>query len=120
MIYSSIGYYALIFGLVTSIPIFFFSVKNFRNKEILDNKIINYFFIKLFLVIISFFGLVFSFVYSDFSNETVFNNSHTTKPLFYKISGTWGIMHEVYYLVVDINFVCVFIFVIFQQTAKKI
>ena len=31
-----------------------------------------------------------SFVLSDFSNETVFNNSHTTKPLFYKISGTWG------------------------------
>ena len=31
-----------------------------------------------------------SFVYSDFSNETVFNHSHTTKPLFYKISGSWG------------------------------
>ena len=31
-----------------------------------------------------------SFINSDFSNETVFNNSHTTKPLFYKISGTWG------------------------------
>ena len=31
-----------------------------------------------------------SFVNSDFSNETVFNYSHTTKPLFYKISGTWG------------------------------
>jgi cytochrome c-type biogenesis protein CcmF len=29
-------------------------------------------------------------VVSDFSNETVFNHSHTTKPLFYKISGTWG------------------------------
>jgi len=29
-------------------------------------------------------------VNSDFSNETVFNHSHTTKPLFYKISGTWG------------------------------
>ena len=42
------------------------------------------------MVIISFLGLVFSFIYSDFSNETVFNNSHTTKPLFYKISGTWG------------------------------
>ncbi len=42
------------------------------------------------LVVISFLGLVFSFIYSDFSNETVFNNSHTTKPLFYKISGTWG------------------------------
>ena len=32
----------------------------------------------------------FSFVVSDFSNETVFNHSHTTKPLFYKIAGTWG------------------------------
>jgi len=34
--------------------------------------------------------LILSFVLSDFSNETVFNNSHTTKPLFYKIAGTWG------------------------------
>jgi cytochrome c-type biogenesis protein CcmF len=33
---------------------------------------------------------VLSFVVSDFSNETVFNNSHTTKPIFYKIAGTWG------------------------------
>ena len=90
MIYSSVGYYALIFGLVTSAPISFFAIKNFRNKDVLDNSIINYSFIQFFLVIISFFGLVLSFVYSDFSNETVFNNSHTTKPLFYKISGTWG------------------------------
>ena len=35
-------------------------------------------------------GLVFSFIVSDFSNETVYNHSHSTKPLFYKISGTWG------------------------------
>ena len=34
--------------------------------------------------------MIISFVNSDFSNETVFNHSHTTKPLFYKISGTWG------------------------------
>ncbi len=90
MIYSSIGYYSLILGLVISFPVFFFSIKNFRNEEVLDYKIITFSFIQLFLVVISFFGLVFSFVYSDFSNETVFNNSHTTKPLFYKISGTWG------------------------------
>ena len=90
MLYSSVGYYALILGLSISFFIFFFSIKNFRNNEILDNKIINFSFLQLFLVIISFFGLVMSFVYSDFSNETVFNNSHTTKPLFYKIAGTWG------------------------------
>ena len=90
MFYSSLGYYSLLFGLITSLPIFFFSIKNLRNEEVLDYKIITFSFIQLFLVVVSFLGLVLSFVYSDFSNETVFNNSHTTKPLFYKISGTWG------------------------------
>ena len=90
MLYSLIGYYALVFGLIVSSLIFFFSIKNLRNNEVLDNKIINFSFLQLFLVIVSFFGLVLSFVYSDFSNETVYNNSHTTEPLFYKISGTWG------------------------------
>ena len=90
MLYSSIGHYALILGLLISFFIFFFSIKNFNDNQILDNKIINFSFLQLFLVLISFLGLILSFVYSDFSNETVFNNSHTTKPLFYKISGTWG------------------------------
>ena len=90
MLYSLIGHYSLILGLSVSSLIFFSSIKNFRNNEILDIKIINFSFLQLFLVIISFFALVLSFIYSDFSNETVFNNSHTTKPLFYKISGTWG------------------------------
>ncbi len=90
MIYSYIGYYALILGLVISLPIFFFSVKNFKNHELLDSKIISFSFIQLLLVVFSFLGLIVSFILSDFSNDTVFNNSHTTKPLFYKISGTWG------------------------------
>ncbi len=90
MLYSSLGYYALLLGFVSSLPIFFFSIKNFKDKKILDYKIITFSFIQLFLVFISFLGLIFSFIYSDFSNETVFNNSHTTKPLFYKIAGTWG------------------------------
>jgi cytochrome c-type biogenesis protein CcmF len=90
MIYSSIGYYSLIFGLCVSLPIFFFAIKNFKNNEVLDSKIIGFSFIQLILVVVSFLGLIISFVISDFSNETVYNNSHTTKPLFYKISGTWG------------------------------
>ena len=90
MFYSLIGYYALVLGLIVSFPIFFFSIKNLKNNEALDIKIISFSFIQLLLVLISFLGLVVSFIFSDFSNETVFNNSHTTKPLFYKISGTWG------------------------------
>jgi len=39
---------------------------------------------------ISFFILMYLHVISDFSVLNVFQNSHTTKPLLYKISGVWG------------------------------
>ena len=87
---SLIGFYSLVFSSSLSFLIIFFSIKNFRNSKILDKKIILLSFLQFFLVFISFLGLVTSFINSDFSNETVFNHSHTTKPLFYKISGTWG------------------------------
>ena len=87
---SFIGFYSLILGLGCSIFITFFSIKNFNNSVNFDYKILSFTFLQFFLVILSFSGLIFSFVNSDFANETVFNHSHTTKPLFYKISGTWG------------------------------
>ncbi len=90
MIYSLVGYYSLILGLFIGLSLFYFSYKNFNNSNTLDNKLLSFTFLQLLFVIISFLCLIFSFVVSDFSNETVFNNSHTTKPLFYKISGTWG------------------------------
>jgi len=88
---NQIGYYSLISGFFFSILIIPVSIKNFNDKnQIIDNKIFSISFFQFFFVLVSFFGLILSFVNSDFSNETVFNNSHTTKPLFYKISGTWG------------------------------
>jgi cytochrome c-type biogenesis protein CcmF len=38
----------------------------------------------------SFFLLIYLHVVSDFSVLNVFQNSHTTKPLFYKITAVWG------------------------------
>ena len=90
MIYSTIGYYSLFLGLFVSLLIVFFSVKNFQNSKIISANILSFTFLQFFLVVISFLCLIISFVFSDFSNETVFNNSHSTKPLFYKIAGTWG------------------------------
>ena len=91
MLANQIGYYSLISGFFFSILIIPVSIKNFNDKnQIIDNKIFSISFFQFFFVLVSFFGLILSFVNSDFSNETVFNNSHTTKPLFYKISGTWG------------------------------
>ena len=40
--------------------------------------------------IISFFSLMYAHIVSDFSVLNVFQNSHTTKPMLYKISGMWG------------------------------
>ena len=40
--------------------------------------------------LISFFSLMYSYIISDFSLLNVFQNSQTTKPLLYKISGVWG------------------------------
>jgi cytochrome c-type biogenesis protein CcmF len=90
LIYSTIGYYSLFLGLFVSLLIVFFSVKNFKNSKIISANILSFTFLQFFLVVISFLCLIISFVLSDFSNETVFNNSHSTKPLFYKIAGTWG------------------------------
>ena len=90
MLYSVIGYYSLILGLCVGLILIFFSVRNFNNSKSLDPKILSFTFLQFFFVVISFLSLVLSFIFSDFSNETVFNNSHTTKPLFYKIAGTWG------------------------------
>lgn len=87
---SLVGFYSLIFGFALSIIIIFFSIKNFRDSLIFDKKILSFTFLQFFFVVVSFFSLIISFINSDFSNETVFNHSHTTEPLFYKISGTWG------------------------------
>ncbi|HCZ49031.1 MAG TPA: heme lyase NrfEFG subunit NrfE, partial [Gammaproteobacteria bacterium] len=42
------------------------------------------------LVAIAFLALVHAYVTSDFSVVNVVNNSHSAKPLLYKISGAWG------------------------------
>ena len=91
MLANQVGYYSLILGLLLSVLLCGVSIKDFNNtnKQISQN-ILSLSFLQLVFVIVSFLSLIISFINSDFSNETVFNNSHTTKPLFYKISGTWG------------------------------
>src|SRR5215213_8056532 len=39
---------------------------------------------------LAFFTLMYAYVTSDFSVLAVAQNSHTAKPLIYKISGVWG------------------------------
>ena len=116
---SLIGYYSLIFGLGCSLIITYLSVINFRYAGSINKKIIFFVFLQFLMVVISFLGLIISFVNSDFSNETVFNHSHTTKPLFYKISGTWGNHEGSLLLWLLVLTLFIFLFILKSKEQKK-
>ena len=91
MIFNFIGNYSLLLSLITSLSLLVLILINIKSlDDKLDYKIKNLIFFQFFFVLVSFLSLIILFIISEFSNLTVYNNSHTTKPLFYKISGTWG------------------------------
>ena len=71
------------------------------------------------LVIICFFTLIAGFIVSDFSLITVYQNSHTLKPLFYKIAGTWGNHEGSLLLWVIILTIFSFLFLVFSRNHPK-
>ncbi len=83
---SLIGFASLVLAILFNAYLIF---SNFFIKN--NGKVFNLFIrTSSVLTIISFFSLMFAYVVSDFSNFNVFQNSHSEKPLIYKISGTWG------------------------------
>ena len=88
---GAIGNLALFFSALFNVLLIVYLVKRIKNNDFKNLKIINFFNDSIFfLLLISFIILVYCFVISDFSNVAVYKNSHTTKPLIYKISGAWG------------------------------
>ena len=88
---SKLGILFIIGTLFTSLSIIFFT---FKELKVIDNlipsKIYKFSLFQLFFSISSFFVLLLAYILSDFSLVNVYENSHSNKPLFYKISGTWG------------------------------
>ena len=89
---AELGFILLIFAFVLSAIHLFFSTKvcfiNFSEDNFFILRKIN--FSICLLLITSFLFLIISYVLSDFSVLNIYNNSHTNKPLLYKVSGTWG------------------------------
>ena len=65
----------------------YYDLKLSNNK--ISKKIYKFSFSQILFTFFSFITLIVVYVISDFSLINVYENSHTTKPLFYKISGTW-------------------------------
>ena len=80
-----LGNILLLLSLIFSISQFVFSKR--KNKLKFISLSVNGLLISSFL---SFVLLMYAHIISDFSLLNVYENSHTTKPLLYKISGVWG------------------------------
>ena len=116
MIVSKLGYYSLLLGLFISVFLLFYSLNLFKRKELkIIPNLLTLLSVQLFTVLLSFTSLIYSFLISDFSNETVYNNSHTTKPVFYKISGTWGNHEGSLLLWLLVLTLFIFLFVIYSK-----
>ena len=88
---SNIGNSLLSVNILLSIFIIYFSFQNLKDsKNLINRNIYNMCLIQSTSIIICFFTLIAGFIISDFSLINVYQNSHSLKPIFYKISGTWG------------------------------
>ena len=88
---SNIGNSLLSINILLSIFIIYFSFQNLKDsKNLINRNIYNMCLIQSTSIIICFFTLIAGFIISDFSLINVYQNSHSLKPIFYKISGTWG------------------------------
>ena len=88
---SNLGNILLFANVILSFSIIYNANKSLKTSSNLINKnIFQLSLIQSTLIIICFFTLIAAFIISDFSLVTVYQNSHSLKPLFYKIAGTWG------------------------------
>tara|TARA_B100000886_G_scaffold253570_1_gene179271 strand:+ start:4601 stop:6475 length:1875 start_codon:yes stop_codon:yes gene_type:complete len=117
---SNLGNFLLILNVFLSFGLIFYA---FRNLNLLGSTISkNIYQINLLQctsIIVCFFTLVSAFLVSDFSLASVYQNSHSLKPVFYKISGTWGNHEGSLLLWVIILIIFSFIFLIVNKKHPK-
>ncbi len=86
-----LGHFALILAFCVALvqcaaPLFGLATRDARLLKVADASAP----ILFGLIAFSFTALIYAHVVSDFSVANVFENSHSAKPLLYKISGVWG------------------------------
>ena len=117
---SNIGIGLLVLVLILS----FLTIYNASSDLKISNQSIKKSIYKLSLfqttfIILSFFALIIGFINSDFSLINVYENSHTAKPFFYKIAGTWGSHEGSLLLWVNILVIFSYLFLVFNHNHNK-
>jgi len=117
---SNLGNILLFGSIFITLSIIYFAYQNIKEKNILIMKNLVYLsFFQITFIIASFLLLIFAFVFSDFSLITVYQNSHTAKPIFYKIAGVWGNHEGSLLLWVNIMVIFSFLFFLFNYKLNK-
>ncbi len=117
---SNTGNFLLFINIFLSSLIIYNSYKCLKTKNnIIFKNIYQISLVQSTLVLICFFTLIAAFIVSDFSLITVYQNSHSLKPLFYKISGTWGNHEGSLLLWVIILTIFSFLFLITNKNHSK-
>ena len=117
---SNFGNLLLIFNVFLSFSIIYIGYKSLRlSGNLIPRVIYQISTLQSTLIIICFFTLIAAFIISDFSITTVYQNSHTLKPIFYKISGTWGNHEGSLLLWVIILTIFSFLFLVFNKEHPK-
>ena len=117
---SSLGNTILFFNILLSILIVNYSLKSIKNSQsLINNNIYHLCVLQSTSIIICFLTLISAFIISDFSLVTVYQNSHSLKPLIYKISGTWGNHEGSLLLWVIILIIFSFLFLVYNKSHPK-
>ena len=117
---SNLGIIFSITALVLSLSLIyisFFELKVLNNK--VPKKIYQFSLAQLIFSLLTFSVLLIGYIFSDFSIINVYENSHTSKPLFYKISGTWGNHEGSLLLWINILVIFSFLFLIINKNKNK-
>jgi len=117
---SSIGISLVVLVLILSFLIIYTASLDLKTPEQIIKK--NIYKLSLFqttFTILSFFTLIIGFINSDFSLINVYENSHTNKPFFYKIAGTWGNHEGSLLLWINILVIFSYLFLVFSHVHGK-
>lgn len=104
---GNLGLIAVIFSVLIDLMLTIFNSKN--------HKTVIYTHINTFFISFSFLALLIAYITSDFTLINVINNSHSLKPMLYKITALWGNHEGSMLLLLWINVILTSIFIMFNK-----
>ena len=116
---SNLGNILLFLSVILSLSIIYTANRNLKISGEINKNIFHLSLIQSTSIIICFFVLIAAFIVSDFSLITVYQNSHSLKPIFYKVAGTWGNHEGSLLLWAIILSIFSFLFLVYNQNHPK-